>query len=297
VYRVFFQKSNLNYGPIIGGQVRTATYFKGFIKMFGSRMLHEISISDLEEYERVRSRFIKTNSLSKELRTLHYLFKQAEQMLASKKWKDKDGNPFHNPFNGFKIISEYDKRDRVLTYEEEERLLSVCAEPLKDIIQVALWTGMRQGEILSLEWNWIDLGENEINIPSSSKKSKRPHRLPIASKLRSLLLRRQLKTKGSSYVFPSPKTDNHLVNVNKGWRKALKNAGIKNLRFHDLRHSFASRLSNRGYSVQEIQLLLSHGDIRTTSRYLSPDKNKLREAVESVSREKSYGLSTDFLNE
>jgi site-specific recombinase XerD len=84
------------------------------------------------------------------------------------------------------------------------------------------------------------------------------------------------------HIFANPKTGLPYVSFFYSWDAARKRAGLPDLRVHDLRHSFASFLVNAGRSLYEVQELLGHADIRTTSRYAHLSRERLFEAVESV---------------
>ncbi len=97
-----------------------------------------------------------------------------------------------------------------MDYEEEERLLTISPEPVKSMISIALYTGMRANEIRSLEWDWIDFNENEINLPARVVKNKKDFTVPINPDIRTLLLKLKMRSNRSKYVFPSPvKKDCH----------------------------------------------------------------------------------------
>jgi len=167
-----------------------------------------------------------------------------------------------------------------LDYEEEQRLLTFSHEPVKSMILIALYTGMRANEIRSLEWDWINFNENEINLPARVVKNKKDRTVPMNPDIRTLLLKQKMKSNQSKYVFPSPvKKDCHIVDYKRGFTKACKLAGISNLRFHDLRRTCGSRLGKAGVPIQVIQLILGHSDIRVTEKYVVSDKATVQEAI------------------
>ena len=139
---------------------------------------------------------------------------------------------------------------------------------------------MRKGEILSLKWVDVDLRNRVISILNSKNNEKRE--IPVNEDLFQALLRVR-KNLESPYVFCNedgvPYKD-----VKTGFKGALKRAKISNFRFHDLRHTFASRLAMKGVDIKTVQELLGHKDVRMTLRYshLSPDHKKA--AVEKLSK-------------
>ena len=101
---------------------------------------------------------------------LHLLFNHAEKR-----------NKFFgkNPVRESGIPQFNDKKERVLTIDEQHRLLNACTNHLRDILQIALNTGMRRGEILGLRWEWIDFDENIINLPQTHTKTNRARKVPV----------------------------------------------------------------------------------------------------------------------
>jgi integrase len=92
----------------------------------------------------------------------------------------------------------------------------------------------------------------------------------------------------SDLVFPSPKTGRVLDNIQTSWENALKNAVIKDFRFHDLRHTFASWIIQNHGDITVVKELLGHSDIRTTMRYVHLVKEQLRENVNLIDVDEDY---------
>jgi integrase len=170
---------------------------------------------------------------------------------------------------------ENNQRDRFLSQEEIEALLKACSPHLLSIVEVALHTGMRKGEILSLTWEQIRGGL----IYLRETKSKRPRQIPIEERVGEIFKELQAKNRWkSSYVFLGL-DGKPLGDVKKAFLGACRRAGIENFKFHDLRHTFASHLIMKGASIKAVQKLLGHAESRTTDRYshLAPDH--LKDAV------------------
>lgn len=96
------------------------------------------------------------------------------------------------------------------------------------------------------------------------------------------ILERRPKT--AAYVFPSPKTGRQLVDIKRPFGLACDAAKVKDLRFHDLRHTAATRMADAGINVVVIAEILGHGDIRTTKRYSHAMEEAKREAVEKLAK-------------
>ena len=172
--------------------------------------------------------------------------------------------------------------NRVLTIEEEERLLACSAEHLKPILITALNTGMRKGEILSLKWSNVDFDNNMLIIDALNNKSKRVKRVPLNYVMSTMLKQLKLKNqKLSEDVFLSDE-GRPLKDVKTAFLNACRRADIHGLRLHDLRHTAGTRMVESGVSIVAISKILGHSSIEITmERYLHPE-DSLREAVEKL---------------
>jgi integrase len=153
---------------------------------------------------------------------------------------------------------------------------------------------MRKSEILTLKWESIDLESNLIIIDQTNTKSKKTRRIPINSVLRRLLLEQKLKSAGSDYVFLSPKGGPYKKedSLKQAFSGALTRAGITGLRFHDLRHTAATRMIEGGASVVAVSKILGHADLKTTMRYAHPE-DSLKSAVELLANNDIFNSVTD----
>jgi len=169
-----------------------------------------------------------------------------------------------------------------LTEEEEDRLLEASSEHLRTILVVALNTGMRRGEILNLKWNQIDLQAREIRVEKT--KSGKPRIVDINSFLLDVLTKLKNEHKDGQYVFLNPKTGKPYKKLQTSFKGACRRAGIKGLRFHDLRHTFASRLIMRGVDLIRVKELLGHSSVKMTERYTHSNQEGRKKAVELLCR-------------
>ena len=192
-----------------------------------------------------------------------------------------DGNPAKEVNN----IKEDNKIERYLTPAQTKSLLeAVRSSPnpmLGDIVAFLLFTGARKREALDAKWRDIDWQQQSWRIPKT--KSGKIRHIPLSSGAVKLL--RAVKNKAEKrgeYIFPNPQTGPPFVSIFYSWDAARTKAGLRDLRIHDLRHSFASFLVNAGRSLYEVQELLGHANIRTTSRYAHLSRERLRDAVEVV---------------
>jgi integrase len=143
---------------------------------------------------------------------------------------------------------------------------------LRNLLIIALNTGMRRGELFNLTWGDVDLKLKIIHIIGDKSKSGSSRQIPMNNECTNAIYS-LLNNKISAYVFTSQKTGGRLVDIKKSFKTLLDQAGIYNFRFHDLRHTFASKLVMRGVDLNTVRELLGHSDLKMTLRYahLAPE--------------------------
>lgn len=231
-------------------------YFKGYeIAKINSMLIEKYKKERLEEGA-------KKSTVNRELSCLRLIFNKAIG------WGYLD----ESPMKDFKFFSEKDNfLERVLSPEEEKRLLKNCASgAVRDFIVFGLNTGMRKSEILSLEWKNVSLEQRVILVTMT--KSGRNREIPINDALYSLLVRLH-STNGNGRMFP-------YENVYWSFKKAARLAGIPEVRLHDLRHTFATRLIESGVDIITVRDLLGHSQSAVTERYTHPNESLKRVAVD-----------------
>ena len=229
---------------------------------FASRRLADITPRIVERYKLMRVRKVKPSTVNRELACLKHMFTMAI------KWNQAATNPVKE----VKLFREPNGSLRVLSSEEEEKLLAVSAPHLKPIIITALNTGMRKGEILSLTWDRV---ENCV-VKVENTKNGECRTIPMNQRLTDTL--NSLKIQ-SEYVFCS-KDGKQIKDMRKAFTNAIRRSGIDKCRFHDLRHTFATRLVMAGADLSTVQELLGHKTITMTMRYSHPTPRHRMWAVE-----------------
>jgi len=192
----------------------------------------------------------------------------------------------NNPSLRVKKLKLNNQRMRVLSGEEETELLNVLRdnELVKDIVIVALNTGLRKGEIFNLKWFDVDFDRAMIRVQESKSGKKRT--VPVNETVEVLL---EGLARTSEYVFPSPKTGGRLNNIKRSFCGAIKTAGVKDFTFHDLRHTFATRAADGGADAFTLMRILGHSDIRMTTRYTHATDAALRRAVAKLDGPARFG--------
>ncbi|GAB6059438.1 tyrosine-type recombinase/integrase [Desulfonatronum parangueonense] len=266
-----------NYIPYIKTYKRSWEYDQTAIeqrmmKLWGQKKLTDISKHDLVDLQnKLSAGGLKPGSVNRNMAIVKYIFSLAER------WEIIDKSPArHIP-----KLAENNQKERFLTVEEMQRLLTALKEcssdVVPDIVELLMVTGARKSEVVELEWKELNLEKATWTLPASRNKAKRPKTIPLSDRAVEVLTRRQ--SNGSKYVFPNPKTGQPLQYFFSTWNRIRKAAGIPDVRLHDLRHSYASFLVNSGRSLYEVQKLLGHSQISTTQRYAHLTYGTLSEAT------------------
>jgi integrase len=188
-----------------------------------------------------------------------------------------------NPCRKVKKLRMDNRRTRYLLDEEEHRLFAVLEGPrahLRPLVTVALGTGMRRGDLLALRWEQIDLQRSVVYVPNS--KTGKDYEVPMNQDVRATLLELRREAEGAEHVFINADTGRPYTSLKNGFVNACRLAGISGLRWHDLRHTFGTRLGEAGYAEATIGELMGHSSGTTTRRYTHGTERAKRAAVEAA---------------
>ena len=246
---------------VLSLKIHLIPYFKG-------KCLHELTHKMIEEYQIMRANQVENATVNREIQCLKHLLKKAVE----------NGYIKINPSQNIKMLKEPPGSIRWLMLEEEKALLDTCAEHLRPIVIVALHTGLRKSELLNLKWINVNLINRIITLTNT--KNNKPHTVPMNQVVYEELLHLNNKRR-SGFVF-TDEEGRPFRKVDRSFKNALKRAEIKDFRFHDLRHTFASRLAMAGWNMVTIQRLMGHKDLQSTMRYMHLSKGHLQEAVNSL---------------
>ncbi len=235
---------------------------------FGHKQIRSIKPSDLENFKRKRldsvtmhGRTRKIASVNRELSILRTILNFAVQ----NDWLLK------NPFvacQGIIAISAEVERDRVLSFDEESRLLAVCTglrQHLRPLLVCALDTAMRRGEMFKMTWKDVSFETNEIYIPKTNTKTEEARTVGITPRLMTELI---------NLWESSPKNLESSVfgvgeSIKTAWKTACKLASVADFRFHDCRHTATTRMIASGSPHTEVMKITGHSQIKTFLRYLN----------------------------
>ena len=251
---------------------------------FGSRTAESVTAQDLE-------RWFASNGLSR----------NNDPKRCQKKWKPatfnrykalvsmvyrqgvKNGKVTANPARQIERRNENNARDRYLTQAEESKLRSYLAEHQPQRIpelDIALHTGMRRGEQYTCDWSWVDFDKRIVTVPRSKHGEKRYVYLNDAA-LAALRVLWQF-SQGCGKVFGHLYRANGTKGPREWFESALAAVNVKNFRWHDLRHTYASRLVMNGQNIYTVQQLMGHKTIQVTLRYAHLAPQHQLAAVQSL---------------
>lgn len=191
-----------------------------------------------------------------------------------------------NPVTGIPKFPE-EKRDRWLKDEELSRLFQALDSSPNHraamAIRLLILTGSRRGEVLNATWDQFDLDQGVWTKPSAHTKQKRTEHVPLSSATLDLL--RQWRefaapSDDSEYLFPGDAEGKPLQVIKRAWKTICAEAGLEEVRLHDLRHTYASHLVSSGLSLAIVGRLLGHTQAQTTHRYAHLADAPLRAATE-----------------
>lgn len=231
---------------------------------FKDMALAALGAEDVERYKAARKAEVSPATVNRELACLKTLLNKAVE------W----GRIGANVAARVKKLKEAPPRERILSSAEARRLLDAASPMLRTILTVALGTGMRRGEILGLKWTDLDLVRGFISLMTS--KSGKGRKIPMSGAVAAAL--GAVPHRGE-YVFQNPETGQPLRGVQDAFRAALETAKIEGLRFHDLRHTAASKMVEAGVDLVTVSKILGHASIQMTMRYAHPTPEALRQAV------------------
>lgn len=256
---------------------RDETSFRRLSKAFGFKRLDQIATKDVEAYKRKRAGEVSGATTNRELALLKCLFNVEIGC----------GRVTQNPVKAVKFFPESPRRgERVLSGLEIARLIEAAAPHLRPILAVALFTGLRKGDILALRPEDLDFERRVVRV--MMQKTEDPVEIPMHPVLESVL-RGVLASKlaAEPYVFMSYRLGrktgefSKLTDIKNAFSGAIKRAGLegRGYCFHDMRRTFASTLYRSGIPLLTVSKLLGHRSVKTTERYLGVKLEEKREAV------------------
>jgi integrase len=255
--------------------------FKRLLAEWSGRSADSITAAEVEAWGNRLSREMSPASVDLHLALLRAILRRAAR----------DGKVEAQKIPAIVGLKKRNGRVRYLGEDEERLLIKALPAWLHALVMTAIHTGLRKGELLGLQWGDVDLHAGAITVREA--KSGEIERAPLNQTVRRILsalreerMRRAKKTGDAralfgGYVFCAPR-GGRVCNLQRYWYPALKSAKITDLHFHDLRHTFCSRLVMAGVDLYRVQKLARHQSPQMTMRYAHLSSGHLREAVETL---------------
>ena len=272
----FLEFYNSYYLPYIKAHIKS---YETNISVFKNHILKDLSntsMADLKKLDikRLHNEMITIKNLSRATANKFLIFLSSAYKLA---------NEFellnsYNPCRGIKEFELNNQRQIFLTQSQTKRLLNEVNKSsnihLKYIVPMLLLSGARKREVLDAKWCDFDNINNLWTIPLTKNGKKRI--LPITKPLQTIL--NQIPKDKTPYLFASPLTLKPYISIYQSWNSARTKANLKEVRMHDLRHTYASALVNAKCSLYEVQVLLGHSTAKMTQRYAHLSNESLMKA-------------------
>jgi integrase len=247
-----------------------SAFFKGYkLSKITPFLIEKYRIERGKKVTRLSKKPIAKAAINRELATLKAMFNMAIR----------DGKTDVNPVKEVKFFKEDNKKERILTPEEIQRLLAECNGHLRPIVQIALNTAMILREILYLKWCNVDFNRNIIIVTQT--KSSKNRNVPMNGLVTETL---QSIERKSEFVFCDPKTGEPYHSIKTTFGKALKMARLIGVRFHDCRHTAATMMVMSGVDLATVKEILGHSSIEMTMRYAHPTTEGKMNAVRALER-------------
>lgn len=257
---------------------RYASSIAGLRAHFGDAKLTEITAERIDEFKDSRlASNVRTATVNRDLAVLRRMLRIAERKRLVNV----------TPFREVEMLEERKERRQphILTCEEEKRLLAVASDHIRVLATLILDTGLRSGkEALTLKWEDIDFSDDAIRI-RHSKTLAGIRSVPMSSRCKAELLKlhNQLGPEFSKYVFAnSHRPETHLRSVRSAWPSVLKAAGLQYFWLYDLRHTFASRLTQAGVSPVFVAQIMGHSSPNILQTYAKAIDEYRRSAISKL---------------
>lgn len=263
---------------------------KMFLPFFTEMPIGQITRNDITRYRKLRHAEHLRRQQEEEPKPLSEttVNRDIEVVRRLLFWAADEGFLPANPIARIRMVRERRKRRPVMPVEEEVKLLAATSEHLREIAMTALDTGMRRGELLHQLWEHVDFDRLLLAVTHSKTPEGEMREIPLTSRVFTMLYTNR---KPSGFIFTYEGAP--IRNLKTGWAGALRRAGLPHYRFHDLRHTFNSRLVEAGVIADIRKELMGHsrgGDVH--SLYTHVELPVLRDAIARLEAWHSAKLSS-----
>jgi site-specific recombinase XerD len=263
-----------------------ATHYRGALDCIGHFFGRDLALNAVtplwaEAYKAdLMGRGLTPATINKRFSCLKHLFSKAVS------WRFMNENPAESVGN----IRENNKRVRYLSGDEYDRLVANCSPKLRTIVDFVRNTGLRKGELRALRHSDIDWESGHIIV--REPKNGEARFVPLNDTARSALAQALAESKGP-HVFTGK--SGYPYNFRKSFETARRRAGLRDFRFHDLRHDFGSRLAMAGVDLNTVRELLGHKSLRMTLRYSHLSRGHMSRAVSRLCEKTNPDAQEDLL--
>jgi len=242
----------------------------GLIPFFGSMRMSEVNKFHVDSYiKKIQDRGLKESTINLHLNILRRMFNKAKEWSYSIK---------ENPVSGDRLFKVPEDDKKVVSEQEYNSILKNADEHLRPILVCLMNTGMRKGEVLSLQWDSVDLKNRVLTIEGDSNKVKKVKRIPINDDLHDVLKQLSEQRDGCQNVFIY--LNRPIKSVESSFKNAIKRAGIKRkITLHYFRHTAGTRMMANGVDAYTVMKILGHSSLKMTEHYLHSVPENLRRAV------------------
>ena len=258
---------------------------------FGDKPLDAITTDDIEAFRDARKAAGRSAvTVNHDLKLLRKMFN----------WGIRKGYVERTPFKigtepAITLEKEIPRARRFETDEDEQRVLNAANPQLRAVVIAILDTGCRPGEILSLQWEDLNLERRELTVQAVKSKTRTARMIPISSRLAAVLEMRRLNPAGKpfppeAYPFGNA-VGERCTSVRTAWENARDTAGLPGLQLRDLRHEAGSRFDEAGIPTNYVSKLLGHASLTTTTRYLNITRRGLHRAMAQFEAHRTENLA------
>lgn len=248
---------------------------KHLTPFFGGRLLGELKPQDIEAFRSQRTKPDGTLASVQTINHDHIALKHCLNVAIRR------GLLQSNPASKVPLPNPNNERDRVLSDEEWGRLYDAAKPHLRPVLLTAYQLGQRFSEIVGLTWDRVDMKRGFITLRALDTKTKTARQVPLTPDVRATLQRlAKVRSLTVRHVFTFD--GRPLQRVSRSFRTALKEAGISDFRFHDLRHCASTNLRRAGVDATTAMKLIGHKSAKMWSRYNAIAERDLTQAAEKL---------------
>ena len=209
--------------------------------------------------------------------------------------KEKVAGLHENPTRHLRLTTMRKVKGTFMTKDELQRLICVVEKRdpgYLEMVKLMVLTGLRRGNVLNMRWEWVNLEQGSVQVPPEADKAKQGFTKYLSQQALAILVQRferlQVGQVGGEWVFPNPKTGKPYSSRRSMWETCRKEAGLGKLRYHDLRHTFASMMLESGSDIIDVQKALGHTQLKTTAVYLHLTEARKREKADAAAEQMGF---------